>query len=78
MDGQTQKVYQEWAAEQWAGVDPSKTRNTDVRWTGDQWVGDQGGGERRHRVTVSELIEGQHGLSGYGHTVPAAHWAPGH
>ena len=78
MDGQTEKVYREWAAEQWAGLDQSKTGSTNARWTSDEWVGDQGGGERTHRVTTSESIDGQRGPSGYGHTVSAAHWAPGH
>ena len=78
MDGQTEKVYQEWAARQWAGLEPSSSQSTDVRWTSDQWVGDQGGGELTHRVTVSELMDCQHGPSGYGHTVSGARWAPGH
>jgi hypothetical protein len=78
MDGPTTKVDQAWAAEQWASIDPKDGQGTVVRWTSDEWVGDQHAGEPPHRVAGPELIDGQHGLSGYGHTEPAAHWAPVH
>ena len=78
MDASNAVQYQDWVAQEWAGEDPPRDREAAVHWTKDEWVGDQGHGPRTVRRSAALMVEGERGLSGFRHTVSAAHWAPSH
>jgi hypothetical protein len=77
MYGQSTKNYQDWTAAEWASENPTTTRDAMPHWTKDEYVGDRGQGESAH-VAASDMLEGELGLSGFRHTVPASHWASAH
>jgi len=78
MTGRNERNYEDWVPEEWAGEDPKPNPEPERRWRPDEWVGDHGDGRVARRMGPAELTTGQHGISGYGHTVPASHWVPSH
>jgi hypothetical protein len=75
MYGQNETKYQDWAAEEWAAEDPKRDNDATPHWSKEQWVGDHGQGLPRH-IAAAQMLEGERGISGFRHTVPASHWAP--
>jgi len=76
MDGRNGQTYREWSGRQWAGEDPAEDHDTTPHWTKDEWVGDRGAGVTTPHRDAADMQEGEGGLSGYRHTVPASHWVP--
>ena len=76
MDGRMVDRYQEWAAEEWAGEDPTRSQDMRPRWTKYEWIGDQGRGTPREERTAAQMREGESGLSGFRHTTGSAYWVP--
>ncbi len=72
---QKSERYRNWVAEEWAG-EYDRPVETTPHWNKFEWVGDQGHGVHPVARPAAEMPEGEPGISGFRHNVPASHWVP--
>ncbi len=77
MYGETRTRYQDWIGVEWASENRKTDRDGLPHWNKYEWIGDRKNG-RPAGLDAAEMPEGERGLSGFRHTVPPSHWAPGH